>query len=140
MKRICLVGLGIAAVTVSLVAEDARRAPSRERISVNAQVAGKVKAFRVQEGQAVRQGQILAILENDAHAAECAAAVANLKQTYQAQGDVSQARARVDQAYEAWYKTFIRAPVSGVVAKRHVRKGDAVASTATPVVTIAAQQ
>lgn len=141
MKRsICLVILGITAAAVSLVAEDTRRAPSRERINVSAQVAGKVKALRVQEGQTVRQGQILAILENDAQAAECAAAVANLKQTHQTQGDVSQARARVDQAYEAWYKTFVRAPVSGVVAKRHLREGDAITSPATPVVTIAAKQ
>jgi len=138
MKRIWMIALGITAVVAVLVAGAARRTPSRERVSVNAQLAGKVKAFRVQEGQTVRQGQILAILENDAYAAECAAAVANLKTT---KGDVEQARARVDQAYDAWYKTFVRAPVSGVVAKRHVRAGESItAPAATPVVTIAAQQ
>ncbi len=136
MKRIYLIALGITAVAATLAAGDARRKPTRERVLVNAQLAGKVKAFRVQEGQTVRQGQILAILENDAQAAECAASVANLKET---KGDVEQARARVDQAYDAWYKTFVRAPVSGVVAKRHVRAGDSIASPATPVVTIAAQ-
>jgi multidrug resistance efflux pump len=140
MKRIFGIALGITAVVVMLVAGAARRAPSRERVSVNAQLAGKVKAFRVQEGQTVRQGQILAILENDAYAAECAAAVANLKTTHQAKGDVSQARARVDQAYEAWYKTFVRAPVSGVVAKRLVRAGESIASPATPVLTITSHQ
>jgi len=139
MKRIFGIALGITAVVVMLVAGAARRMPTRERVSVNSQLAGKVKAFRVQEGQSVRQGQILAILENDKQAAECAAALANLKQA-KTEGDLRQARARVDQAYAVWYKTFVRAPVSGVVAKRLVRPGETIASPATPVVTIAAQQ
>ena len=46
-----------------------------------AEVAGKLKAVRVTEGQRVRQGQILAILENDDYAAQCASAVAQLRQS-----------------------------------------------------------
>jgi len=136
MKRITLIALGITAVAVVLVAGVARRAPSRERVTVTPELAGKVKAVRVQEGQAVRQGQILAILDNDAEAAACAAAVARMKQK---EAEYQAARNEVDQAYAAWYKTFVRAPVAGVIAKRHLSAGET-STRETPVVTIAAQQ
>lgn len=133
MKRI----LGIAVVgttlaALSLLGSDLTAAA----VPVRAEVTGKVKAVRVTQGQRVRQGQILAILENDEQAARCAEAVTALREARGA-ADVAVARARVDQAYAAWYQTFVRAPFSGVVARTNLKPGDSiVVAKETAVITL----
>jgi multidrug resistance efflux pump len=128
MKRILGIALAVMGLAGLLAAAE---------IKVGADLPGKVKFVRVQEGQRVRQGQILAILENDEQAARCAEAVAELRQA-KTPVDMATARARVDQSYATWYKTFVRAPAAGVVVRRNLQAGDSILEIReTPVVTLA---
>ncbi len=55
-----------------------------------------------------------------------------------AEADVALARAKVEQARAEWEKHFVRAPISGIVLRKHVRAGEAVSEMRdTPIVTLA---
>jgi multidrug resistance efflux pump len=138
MKRTLLFAVTIIALPILLV-KAREHAAVKAEIPVGAELRGKLKAVRAQEGQRVRQGQILAILENDDYAAACALAVTQLRQA-RGETEVAAARARVDQAYAMWYKTFVRAPLSGVVVRKNLQAGDTVSEThSRPVVTLIPQ-
>ena len=128
----------------SQVAGLARVEPVPEGIKVGSQISGKVKHVRVEEGAQVRRGQIVAILEFDDAMARCASAEAALEDALHRDGviaryhEVAKARARVEQARAEWEKHFIRAPISGVILRKHVRDGETVSEMRdTPVVTVA---
>src|SRR5713226_6550844 len=62
------------------IAGPGRVEPVSEEVRVGAEIRGKLKAVRVEEGDRVRKGQIVAILENDDYMAQCASAEAQLRQ------------------------------------------------------------
>lgn len=57
-----------------VVAAPGRIEPVSEEIEIGAEVSGKIKEVRVEEGDEVRRGQILAVLENDEYAARLSSA------------------------------------------------------------------
>jgi len=139
-----------------LVAGPGRVEPLSEEIKVGAQIAGKVKYVRVEEGDHVRKGQIVAILEFDDAMAQCASAEADLQQKQadlrkvlngeqapkevraKAEADVALSRAKVDAVRAEWEKHFVRAPITGVILRKHVRAGETVSGMRdTPVITLA---
>lgn len=208
-----------------LVAGPGRVEPLSEEIKVGAQIPGKVKFIRVEEGDHVKKGQIMAILEFDDAMAQCASAEAELQQKLadqrktingareqerreaaaavaeaeamlanataevkrrqglfadgviardatdlavrehdvakarleaarqhfalindlareedraKAAADVALAQAKVDAARAEWEKHFVRAPITGVILRKHVRSGETVSDMRdTPVVTVA---
>jgi HlyD family secretion protein len=71
---------GKAPTTTGLIAGPGRVEALSEEIKVGAQITGKIKYVRVEEGAKVRKGQILAILEFDDSMAQCASAEATLLQ------------------------------------------------------------
>jgi ABC exporter DevB family membrane fusion protein len=208
-----------------LVAGPGRVEPLSEEIKVGAQLAGKIKYVRVEEGDHVRKGQIVAILEFDDAMAQCASAEAELQQKQadlrkvlngardmerreaaaavkeaeavlanataevkrreglfkdgviardatdlavreydvakarldaakqhfafideqareedraKAEADVALSRAKVEAARAEWEKHFVRAPITGVILRKHVRAGETVSDMRdTPVITLA---
>ena len=207
------------------VAGPGRVEPISEEIKVGAEVRGKIKAVRVEEGDRVRQGQIIAILENDDVLAECASAEAQLEEKKaelrrvingardqerrealaavkeaeavlenasaevarrqglfrdgviardetdravreygvakarldaavahhavvddaareedrsRAEAQVALARARIAEVRARWEKTFIRAPISSVILRKHLKPGETVSDMRdTPIFTLA---
>lgn len=114
---------------------------------VVAKVAGEVKAILVEEGARVKQGQLLARLDGDRLRLEMERALANsrkLEQEYERsvqlfeKGLVSsgafedikyelEALRAVHRLAQLEYSyTEIRAPISGVVARRHIRLGNTI--------------
>lgn len=57
-----------------IIAAPGRIEPVSEEIEIGAEVSGKIKEVRVEEGAEVRRGQILAVLENDDYAAHLSSA------------------------------------------------------------------
>jgi HlyD family secretion protein len=195
----------------NLVSGPGRVEPLSEEIKIGSEIRGRIKALRVEEGDRVTQGQILAILEHDDSAAQCLSAEAQLQQKRaelrrvingaraqerreaaaavkeaeavlddaraaverkrglyrdgviardeydravrehgvaqarleaarqrhhlieddareedrsRAQAEVALAEARIQEARAFWEKHFIRAPLSGVVLRRHMRVGE----------------
>jgi len=65
---------------VGLIAAAGRVEPSSEEIRIGAEMNGKLKSVSVEEGDAVRKGQVIAVLENADFAARVALAKAELAQ------------------------------------------------------------
>jgi ABC exporter DevB family membrane fusion protein len=65
-------------VGVDLVAGPGRVEPLSEDIKVGSEISGKLKSVLVEEGDHVRRGQVLAILQNDDYRAQVASAEAGL--------------------------------------------------------------
>ncbi len=128
------------------------------RVVVAAQEEGLVTALLVREGDRVRRGDVLAMLDDRQLAAQLAEAQARLVEAEgqwrrartltqeglitEADGDAARAayevaQARVDALRTRLSFTRITAPVDGVVTVRHVELGDLVGSRA-PVVELAA--
>jgi ABC exporter DevB family membrane fusion protein len=63
---------------VDLVAGPGRVEPLSEDIKVGSEISGKLKSVLVEEGDHVRRGQVLAILQNDDYRAQVASAEADL--------------------------------------------------------------
>jgi ABC exporter DevB family membrane fusion protein len=84
-------------VSFDLIAAPGRVEPISEEIEVGAEIPGKIKEIKVEEGERVQSGQILAVLVNDDYAAQVASAktqIASLK----AQKDSTRARLEQSQA------------------------------------------
>ena len=64
----------------AVVAAPGRVEPVSEEINIGSEIPGKLKAVRVEEGDRVAQGQIIAELVNDDYLAQVASAEARLKQ------------------------------------------------------------
>jgi membrane fusion protein, multidrug efflux system len=116
-------------------------------VGVNAQVAGALVAVTVEEGSGVRQGQVLARMDDREIAAQAASAQANWEVARDALARARQLRERQviteaeferDRAAEAAARavldgvrtrmgyTVIRAPLGGVVIQKQVEAGDVV--------------
>jgi HlyD family secretion protein len=63
-----------------LVAAPGRVEPISEEIKVGSEISGKLKSVAVEEGDSVRRGEVLAVLENDDYRAQVASAEARLSQ------------------------------------------------------------
>ena len=70
----------VAAQPVPLVGGPGKVEPSTENIALGSELSGKLKAVNVEEGDTVRKGQVLAVLENADYAAQVASAEAQVKQ------------------------------------------------------------
>jgi RND family efflux transporter MFP subunit len=118
-------------------------------VGVNSQVSGALLSVAVEEGDAVRQGQILAQLDDREASTELAAAeaeyevaqaaferatqlrdrqVITLPEYERERTEAVAAQARRDQARTRLGYTTITAPISGVVTEKLVEAGDIVAS------------
>jgi len=98
--------------------------------TVKSKVSGVVLATTVQEGMQVAAGQVIARmddLEARARVAQQGAMLAASNAVDLAQAAVDAARAQLDLARIALLDTVIRAPLSGVVSKRHVQAGEKLA-------------
>jgi HlyD family secretion protein len=67
-------------VSGSLIAAPGLVEPISEEIKVSSELRGKLKVVTVEEGDTVKQGQVIAILENDDYRAQVAEALARLQQ------------------------------------------------------------
>jgi HlyD family secretion protein len=85
---------------VTLVAGPGRVEPISEDIQVSAEIAGRLKLVEVEEGDHVRRGQVLAVLNNDDYRAQVASAAAELGEH---EADLRKVRngARVEERQEA---------------------------------------
>src|SRR5690606_22776231 len=118
------------------------------RVGVNAQLAGVLTSVLVEEGDVVREGQVLARIDDRELAAQVRAAEAQLalaqstfersEQLREAQvvtaaeyerdrANLEAARAQLDQLRTRLGFATIRAPISGVVTERRLLTGDVVA-------------
>jgi HlyD family secretion protein len=68
------------AVGADLVAGPGRVEPFSEDVKVGSEISGKLKWVLVEEGDRVKRGQVLAVLENDDYGAEVASAEAGLRE------------------------------------------------------------
>lgn len=118
-----------------------------EEAVVVAKVGGEVKRILVEEGQNVRAGQVLAVLDGDQLRLQLAQSAANLRKLerdYQrnsdlyakgliasnavdnVKSDLDALRASNDIAVLQLSYTEIRAPISGVVAERNIKVGNTI--------------
>jgi HlyD family secretion protein len=209
----------------NLIAAPGRVEPISEEIKVSSELRGKLKEVKIEEGDTVKQGQVLAVLENDDYKAQVAEALARLQQKEaelrrvvngarkqerqeawqgveetkaqmenaqaeanrrrslyekgviakeesdraereykvmkarfdaaaerhsfvddkareedqaKAEADVALSRAQLDEARARLEKTFIRAPIDGVVLRKHLNSGESVSDMREmPIVTMA---
>lgn len=84
-------------VSSDLVAAPGRVEPVSEEIEVGAEIPGKIKEIRAEEGERVQSGQILAVLVNDDFTAQVAAAKTQID-SLNAQRGSAQARLQEAQA------------------------------------------
>lgn len=78
-------------IEAGIISAPGRVEPVSEEIEVGAEISGKIREVRVEEGDRVARGQILAVLENADYKAQVAAAEADI-QNYTAQIDSAKAR------------------------------------------------
>jgi membrane fusion protein (multidrug efflux system) len=121
---------------------------AHEEAEVVAKVGGEVRQIFVEEGDAVRAGQVMARLDGDRLRLEVAQTEANLRKLerdYNRQLELSQKglvakgtaenakfdldalRAAYDRARLELSYTEIRAPIDGVVSARHIKVGNTIA-------------
>ena len=136
------IGAGIAALLLVIIQfpmrVDGPATVAASRVAqVQAQVEGSVKQVYAKEGQQVRQGDVLADLEDWDYRAALVAAQAKLGTANSAMNqalagnDGSEAgvqraqvdywRSEVDRARERLEKTHLRAPIAGVVSTPHIQ-------------------
>jgi HlyD family secretion protein len=100
----------------------------RERVISKAELDDAERGERVARARVEGARQRLDLINADARDEDRA----------QASADVALARARLDEASALYDKTFIRAPIDGVVLRRHRRAGESVSTQFdSPIVTIA---
>jgi HlyD family secretion protein len=208
-----------------MIAAPGRVEPISEELKISSELRGKLREVKVEEGDKVTRGQVLAVLENDDYKAQVAEALARLQQKEaemrrvingarrqerqeawqgveeakaqlenaqaeanrrrslfekgviakeesdraereyrvtrarfdaaaerhsfvddkareedqaKAQADVALARAQLDEARARLDKTFIRAPLDGMILRRHLKSGESVSDMRDmPIVTMA---
>ena len=62
-----------------LIAGPGRVEPVSEDIKLGSELSGKLKSVKVEEGDVIRRGQVLAVLENDDYSAQVASAQAQVR-------------------------------------------------------------
>jgi len=118
-----------------------------QEAAVVAKVGGEIRQLHVEEGQVVREGQILARLDGDQmrfEAEKARASLAKLEHDYKRNVELHQKgmmspgaidnlkyevealRAAYDLARLQYSYTEIRAPIDGVVAERHIKIGNTI--------------
>src|SRR5690349_15928927 len=65
--------------TIKLIAGPGRVEPVSEDIKLGSELSGKLKSVKVEEGDVIRRGQVLAVLENDDYSAQVASAQAQVR-------------------------------------------------------------
>ncbi len=85
----------------TLIAGPGRVEPSSEDIKIGSELSGKLKSVNVEEGDAIRRGQVLAVLENDDYLAQVKSAEADLSAKDAALRKVLNG-ARSQERAEAW--------------------------------------
>jgi membrane fusion protein (multidrug efflux system) len=121
---------------------------AHEEAEVVAKVGGEVRQILIEEGDAVRSGQLLARLDGDRLRLEVAQTEANLRKLERdykrqlelsekglvakgtaenAKFDLDALRAAYDRARLELSYTEIRAPIDGVVSARHIKLGNTIA-------------
>jgi HlyD family secretion protein len=105
-----------------------RRDLFRERVISRAEAEDADRAERVARARVEAARQRVDLINADAREEDSA----------QAGADVRLARARLDEARAMYEKTFIRAPIDGVVLRRHRKAGESVSTQfESPIVTMA---
>jgi ABC exporter DevB family membrane fusion protein len=100
----------------------------RERVISRAEAEDADRSARVARARADAARQRFALIDADAREEDRA----------QAEADVSLARARLEEARAVYEKTFIRAPLDGVILRRHRKAGESVSTQFdSPIVTMA---
>jgi HlyD family secretion protein len=127
----------------------ARRLDLPQEMKIRTEMNGKIREMRVEEGDRVQRGQVIAILENSDSTARAAQAEAALAQreaqlhrlsgkspsspeseeVRQAKAEVDEARTQVAQARAILLKTFIRSPIDGVLLRKRAKPGEQVSAT-----------
>jgi multidrug resistance efflux pump len=115
----------------------ARSSAPLQEIKVRTEMNGRIREMRVEEGDRVKRGQVIAILENgdstvqvaktEAHLAEREQQIAHLsapEDVRKAKAELEHARIQVAQARASLLKTFIRSPIDGRLLRRNVRPGE----------------
>jgi ABC exporter DevB family membrane fusion protein len=104
----------------TVVAAAGRIEPFSEEIRVNTEMSGKLREVRIEEGDRIRRGQVIAVLENADFAARVALAEAQVKQREaqllrvnngsraeerrEAEAGVAEAKAVLDEAQAEWLR------------------------------------
>jgi multidrug resistance efflux pump len=120
-----------------------------QEMKIRAEISGKIREMRVEEGDRVQRGQVIAILENSDSTAQTVRAEAELAQREaqlhrldgnsqsaaenqeirRARAEVDQARTQVAQARAILLKTIIRSPINGVLLRKRAKPGESVSAT-----------
>jgi multidrug efflux pump subunit AcrA (membrane-fusion protein) len=130
--------------TLGVVTTASDKAIATTQVKVASPVDGKIREIRVEEGDRLERGQLIAILENADSTARVNRAEAELEQrearlgqvsgaaeVWKAKADVDQARIEVESARAGLLKTFIRSPINGVLLRKKAKPGESV-SAANP--------
>jgi multidrug resistance efflux pump len=108
--------------------QERRQSLLRERVISKAEAEDADRAARVARARADAARQRVDLINADAREEDRA----------RAQSDVDLARARLEEARALYAKTFIRAPIDGIVLRRHRKPGESVSTQFdTPIVTLA---
>ena len=118
---------------------------SPREVKIHAEVNGRIREMRVEEGERVQRGQVIAILENTDSTARVAEAEARLAEREAQLAHVSSvsgavtrprkksktqkrrsncARAQFAEARTGLLKTFIRSPMDGLLLRKNVKPGE----------------
>src|SRR5260370_1143418 len=112
-------------VSSTLIAAPGRVEAVSEEIRVSSELSGRLKTVRVEEGDRVQLGQVLAEIENDDYRAHAEATVAT------ALAQLAEARAFLE-------KSYIRAPINGVILRKLRHNGESVSTQFdSPIITMA---
>jgi multidrug resistance efflux pump len=129
---------------LGVVTPTADKAIETTQIKVASPVDGTIREIRVEEGDPLQRGQLIAILENTDPTARVNRAEAELEQrearlgqvsgaansaeVWKAKADLEQARMEVENARASLLKTFIRSPINGVLLRKRAKPGESVSA------------
>lgn len=116
------------------ILENARAEQARMQNLLRERVVSRAEAEDADRAERVARARVEAARER----ADLINADAREEDRARADADVSLARARLDEARAVYEKTFIRAPIDGVVLRRHRKAGESVSTQFdSPIVTMA---
>jgi multidrug resistance efflux pump len=115
-----------------------------KEVKIHAEVNGRIREMRVEEGERVQRGQVIAILENTdstarvaeaearlaereaqlAHVSSASASHSTSEELQNAKAEVERARAQFAEARTGLLKTFIRSPMDGLLLRKNVKPGE----------------
>ena len=130
--------------SLGIVAPPADSAIATTQVKVASPVNGTIREIRVEEGEKLQRGQLIAILENSDSTARVARAEAELEQRearlnqmngapataelQKAKADLQEARTEMERARASLLKTFIRSPINGVLLRKKAKPGESVSA------------